>query len=83
MYITTFEIYYMLQMGSMFKPSVFDQFALDLISDWVGERSNAASTHSHGLRNQPQLTDEIVTTDHGTTASVVELSSLTPIPEQV
>ncbi|KAL7584422.1 hypothetical protein Lser_V15G44802 [Lactuca serriola] len=71
------------QMGSMFKPSVFDQFALDLISDWVGERSNAASTHSHGLRNQPQLTDEIVTTDHGTTASVVELSSLTPIPEQV
>ncbi|KAL4556380.1 hypothetical protein LXL04_039031 [Taraxacum kok-saghyz] len=63
------------QMGSMFKPSVFDQFSLDLISDWVGDRSNAGSSHSHRLQILPQMTNEIITTNQGIATSVVELSS--------
>ncbi|GJX43033.1 MLO-like protein 13 isoform X1 [Tanacetum coccineum] len=75
------------QMGSMFKPSVFDHFTLDLISDWVEDRSrrpdsrSGASSHSQRLQNQPQVSDERITLNQGITNSVLELSS--PIPEQV
>ncbi|PWA68260.1 seven transmembrane MLO family protein [Artemisia annua] len=77
------------QMGSMFKPSVFEQFQLDLINDWVGDRSmrpgsrSGASSHSNRLQNQPQVSDERITINQGVTTSVLELSSPTPIPEEV
>ena len=67
------------QMGSMFKPSIFNQFQLNLISDWVGE-----SGHSHRLQNQPQPHDEIIATiDEGIATSTTELSTPVLIPEQV
>lgn len=77
------------QMGSMYKPSVFNQSALDLISNWREERSrrpdsrSGASSHSNRLQNQPQVSDERITINQGITTSVLELSSPTPIPEEV
>ncbi|KAI3770721.1 hypothetical protein L6452_01863 [Arctium lappa] len=76
------------QMGSMFKPSIFNKLQLDLISDWVGERgrpdsSLGGSSHSHKLQNQPRLNDETLTIDQGIASSTIELSSPVLIPEQV
>ncbi|KAI3752370.1 hypothetical protein L2E82_24363 [Cichorium intybus] len=70
------------QMGSMFKPSIFNQFSLDLISDWVGERSNVGNS-SHRLQNQPQMTTQIITNDQGTATSELELSNFIHVPSQV
>ncbi|PWA98569.1 seven transmembrane MLO family protein [Artemisia annua] len=81
------------QMGSMFKPSVFDQFALDLITGWADDRRDdrsrrpdsrsGASSHSNKLQNQPQMSDERITINQGITTSVLELSSPTRISEEV
>lgn len=89
LYVTNYN-YNALQMGSMFKPSVsFDPFALDLITDWAEDRSrrpdsrSGASSHSNRLQNQPQVSDERITINQGITTSVLELSSPTPISEEV
>ncbi|KAI3810623.1 hypothetical protein L1987_20244 [Smallanthus sonchifolius] len=71
------------QMGSMFKPSVFNQFSLDLINDWVGDRGSSVKSHSDRLLIQPQVNNEIVTIDQGIATSAVELSSHVHVPEQV
>ncbi|KAJ0796240.1 hypothetical protein HanPI659440_Chr04g0159861 [Helianthus annuus] len=75
------------QMGSMFKPSVFNQFSLNLIGEWVGDRGrpdSKSSTRSHTdrLQIQPQVNDEI-TIDEGITTSVLEVSNTHHLPEQV
>ncbi|XP_076923523.1 MLO-like protein 13 [Bidens hawaiensis] len=71
------------QMGSMFKPSVFDQFALELITDWVGDRrqpDSKSGVRSQGdqLQIQPQVNNENIAIDQ-----VLELSSPIHIHEQV
>ncbi|KAI3676110.1 hypothetical protein L1987_85709 [Smallanthus sonchifolius] len=71
------------QMGSMFKPSVFNQFSLDLINDWVGDRGSSVKSHSDRLLIQPQANDEIVTVDQGIATSTLELSSHVHVPDQV
>ncbi|KAL8237382.1 hypothetical protein R6Q59_018463 [Mikania micrantha] len=76
------------QMGSMFKPSVFNQYSLDLINVWVGERGRPDSksdvrSHSDRLQIQPQDNDENITIEPGITTQVFEVSSPIRIQEQV
>ncbi|KAK1421675.1 hypothetical protein QVD17_24199 [Tagetes erecta] len=76
------------QMGSMFKPSVFDKHQLGFINDWVGDRGQPDSkstlrSQSDRLQIQPQVNDEILTIDQGSVTSVLELSSPVHISEHV
>ena len=92
LHVTNYN-YNALQMGSMFKPTVFAQIPLSLISVWADDRRedrsrrpdsrSGASNHSNRLQNQPQVSDERITINQGITTSVLELSSPTPISEEV
>ncbi|KAK9054812.1 hypothetical protein SSX86_025891 [Deinandra increscens subsp. villosa] len=66
------------QMGSMFKPSVFNQLTLDLINVWAADSTGGRSTQSNRLQTQPQAShDENIVIDQ-----VVELSPIRSL-EQV
>lgn len=90
LHVTNYN-YNALQMGSMFKPTVFAQFPRDLITDWADDRRedrsrqpdsiSGASSHSNRIQNQQQVSDERITINQGITTSVLELSSPTPISE--
>nr|XP_043619917.1 MLO-like protein 13 [Erigeron canadensis] len=73
------------QMGSKFKPSIFNTFSLILIQDWVRERrrpgSAGESSRSNQLQNQPQENDEKIPIEQETN-SRIELTSPSSIPIQ-
>lgn len=56
---TSVMVYYKLQMGSRFKPSVFEQFSLGLISNWVGERRRPDSSSHSELTSTVTIPEQI------------------------